>query len=184
MTKQKLVEEFVEMIQYRRDIKHEAYTVSLTREYQALKALTEIPSASTNNASASRGIDKEDGWIKWEGGEQPVDDDVKVELKMYGTVMNYIGRTAPWFDPNKPIVAYRIIEPKTCEHRNFTGTIGGDTICNDCGSKQPWNKTKKKEVKLTLSEFVYSVFEGANPELSDLVDVISEYLEGLENNDD
>lgn len=52
-----------------------------TPEYQALKALIENASASTNNVSASTGID---GWIPHNSGECPVDRDMVIQTRLTG----------------------------------------------------------------------------------------------------
>jgi len=53
-----------------------------------------------------------DGWIKWEGGESPVDDDVMVEVRFRNGEKNRSSTANTWFWPYRghsgDIIAYRI----------------------------------------------------------------------------
>lgn len=97
-----------------------------------------------------------DGWIKHDGKSQPVDNDTIVEVKFHNSP----------FPPSRTAAVYMhwIYEEAMC------GNISAYRIVEE-------KKPVKQTVKLTLSEFVYAAFEGALPDLNDLVDVISEYLE-------
>lgn len=59
---------------------------------------------------------EDDGWIDWGGGECPVSDDARVEVKFKGYDIGYV-EIACWLDwgynesmPGEDIIAYRIVK--------------------------------------------------------------------------
>jgi len=87
-----------------------------SKEYKALIASLDKPEA----------VDKEDGWIKWEGGEQPIKDGVIVQIhRKYenspDTDYSASAKDLWWgvADNDSMIVAYRIVEEKKPEKQTL-----------------------------------------------------------------
>lgn len=99
-------------------------------------------------------VDEEDGWIKWEGGKQPVEGAVLVEIKLDdGSTDKDIADIWDW---SEGIIAYRIVKEEKKEPTQEKQTLleYTDKIAGYTGGCLTEEQAERRAVYFTISAYL------------------------------